>query len=228
MSKKNSFTEIKYDAVFRKLHHDFTSSLGNISSFLEIMNEEYHGEIDEKFNRYLSYMQRACLKAKKSMEIVTHLYEVQINPKAIKKNSLDAILENCISSDLKILLSQKSGNIRKKTELGLLNSDKNLMQILFFQLISNGLLFNTSSNPLVEVDLESTDSKYLLIFTDNGIGYSDDQVNSLPANNVKLHPKSNGIGLSICKKIMALHNGKLFVNDQTTQGAEIICEFPLG
>ncbi|MGK4569322.1 ATP-binding protein [Flavobacterium sp. 3HN19-14] len=67
-------------------------------------------------------------------------------------------------------------------------------------------------------------------FIDNGIGFDAAEGENLFSIFYRLHDrnhyKGSGIGLAVCRKIMALHGGYITAEGEKGKGATITCYFP--
>lgn len=93
--------------------------------------------------------------------------------------------------------------------------DRNLMDKVYFNLLSNAFKFTPNNGAISIVINDSADSNWVSIeFADNGIGIPEDEIEDLfqpffkGSNNRK---KSSGIGLYLSKQFIELHKGKIAV-----------------
>jgi signal transduction histidine kinase len=118
------------------------------------------------------------------------------------------------------------------------------MSQLFSNLVSNALKFSKKDEPLIitinvsslndpglsNPDLKSGMHFLKIDFTDNGIGFQ--QENAVQIFNIfqRLHGRSEyegtGIGLAMCKKIMENHEGYIYANSKTGKGSTFTLIFP--
>ena len=102
--------------------------------------------------------------------------------------------------------------------------DKELILKLVKHLISNALKFrNTSRKAVIDVGHDKSDGQFIFCVRDNGIGISKkhhEEVFNLfsKLNDAEQYP-GNGMGLAICKKIVELHNGKIWVESLPGHGS---------
>lgn len=110
--------------------------------------------------------------------------------------------------------------------------DPDLMNIVFRNLISNAIKFsNPGSEVKVKVisNLEGTK----ISIEDQGVGMSQDEINSILSNSGKLeskpgtkNEKGTGLGLVIVREFVAMNQGKLFIESESGQGTRFIIQFP--
>jgi signal transduction histidine kinase len=105
------------------------------------------------------------------------------------------------------------------------------MKELFMNLIDNGLKFNKSEVPKVEVSCEERDKEYLFKVRDNGIGIEEEYLSRIFDLSERLHSsseyKGTGIGLTICKKIIEQLGGSIQVESTPGKGSTFSFTIPI-
>ena len=113
-----------------------------------------------------------------------------------------------------------------------ITGNKLYLSLLFQNLIENGIKYNQSDNPNVNISFQKQDELVKLVFQDNGIGISDEFSAAIFEPFQRLHSRRNyegtGLGLSICKKIVETHDGKIWVqpNRENVNGTKFVVQLP--
>ena len=142
--------------------------------------------------------------------------------------------------DLKILVETLSRDFevqREETgieiivgELPIIRTQMVWIKQLFANLIGNGLKFNKSSAPRVEVGCETREGDYLFSVKDNGIGIKKEDQGKLFKLFQRLqHEKEyegTGAGLAICKKIVESLGGEIWVESRHGYGSTFYFTVP--
>ena len=97
------------------------------------------------------------------------------------------------------------------------------MRQLFQNLIANAIKFNKPGHlPEVKIAVEEKADEWLFSVADNGIGIEKAHQEKIFLLFRKLHSNTQyegtGIGLSLCKKIVELHGGKIWVDSTPGEG----------
>ena len=103
---------------------------------------------------------------------------------------------------------------------------------VFQNLIANAIKFHGTETPVIQIDAEKKDHEWVLTVSDNGIGIPAENWQDIFVIFRRLHTRTeyagNGIGLSICKKIIERHGGKLWVEAQAQPGCSFKFTLPTG
>ena len=102
---------------------------------------------------------------------------------------------------------------------------ENRIQIsqLFQNLIGNAIKFKGEKSPQIKISAQELEDHWLFSVCDNGIGIDPQYQKQIFSIFKRLHTRKEydgtGIGLSICKKIVERHNGKIWVESKFGEGA---------
>lgn len=104
-------------------------------------------------------------------------------------------------------------------------SDPMQMENLFFHLLRNALSYrDPDRSPVIHVGHEDSDKYHVLFVSDNGIGIAPEFHNEIFELFRRLttfqEVPGSGVGLAICKKIVELHGGNIWVESETGNGAK--------
>ncbi len=108
-----------------------------------------------------------------------------------------------------------------------INADKNKLKQVFINLISNSIKY-TNQNGNIKIKLIEKNNKYIFIIKDNGIGIPNEDLPYIFERFYKVDKsrnravKGSGIGLSIVKSIINLHNGTINVKSVLGKGTTFI------
>lgn len=105
------------------------------------------------------------------------------------------------------------------------------IRIVFSNLINNALKYTDKDNPVVHIGSELDDGKIKFFIKDNGIGIKEKYQEKIFVIFKRLHSRSEysgtGIGLSISKKIVERHGGKMSVSSSPGEGATFYFTLPV-
>ena len=123
---------------------------------------------------------------------------------------------------------QAAAKITRGT-LPTVNGDETQLRQLFQNLIGNGLKY-CSTNPEIHVAAEELGSEWLISVCDNGIGIAEKHRERIFDIFSRLHTEreypGTGIGLSICRKVVQRHGGKIWVESADDSGSRFCFTVP--
>jgi len=104
-----------------------------------------------------------------------------------------------------------------------------LMQLLQ-NLVSNGMKFRGERDPVIVVDCQLKNNKYLFSVKDNGIGISKNNLEKVFEMFRRLHTREEypgtGIGLATCKRIVNNMGGDIWVESTEGEGSAFYFTVP--
>lgn len=193
--------------------HDLQEPLRTISNFVDLLEKKYPKNGDEDNYRYFQFI----LKATSRMQnLIRDLLEIS----RVGRNVQFAVVDcNKVMFDLlaEMEISVKENNATIHfSDLPMLIASEIELKRLFQNLISNALKFkNNKTAPSITIRTQENESEFVFMVEDNGIGIRPEHTNKIFNIFQRLHSNTEypgtGIGLATCKKIAALHNGRIWV-----------------
>lgn len=109
-----------------------------------------------------------------------------------------------------------------------ISADKNRLKQLFMNILDNSFKF-TPSGGSITIDVSLKENSVLISIKDTGCGIPKEDLPKVMEKFYKgKNSKSkNGIGLSICKEIVSLHNGTLEIISEENKGTEVLVTLPI-
>ncbi|WP_440672303.1 ATP-binding protein [Candidatus Pelagibacter sp. HIMB1715] len=218
----------------RKLAHEIKNPLTPIQLTIDRMKTKYSNQVNENekqnFDENLKIINN---QIKQIGNLVNEFSDFARMPKPIlKENNLIQIIQE----DIKLLNELDNSiniSINKNKKEIFLNSDKEQLARVFFNLIKNSIesiqqRAENDSNLVKKITIEvNEENNHITInITDNGIGFGIFAANIKDILNPYFTTKKNGtgLGLSIVSKIINDHNGKIeFI--PLDEGAKIKIDF---
>ncbi len=131
--------------------------------------------------------------------------------------------------NLKEEMSQKHAVVEASL-LPVVHANSVYMLQLLQNFISNGIKYNESRIPLVQIGVEDKDDHYLFRVRDNGIGIEPEFHDQVFEMFKRLHTREEyqgtGIGLAMCKKIITKLGGKIWLESEPGKGTTFFFTLP--
>jgi two-component system, chemotaxis family, sensor kinase Cph1 len=209
--------------------HELQQPMRTIYNFIQIYEDEYATAIDDKAYKYLSIIKDSAKRMYILITALSDYAKLGLN-KTLRLVNFKDLIDNVIS-DLDAAIKSTGAEILI-SEMPVINAYEIEMHQLFLNLISNAIKFhNKDVRPVVRVVSEKTGDKWKFSVSDNGIGISPVNFGQLFNMFQRLHSDENefegkGIGLTLCKKIVELHQGHIWVESNKEQGVTFYFTIP--
>lgn len=210
--------------------HDLQEPLRTISSFTQLIERRYKGQMDSDADEFMDYIIDA---AKRMQELIKDLLEysrVTTMGKEFKQVNTEEILQKTISN-LHSAIEENDAEI-SYDELPELMADSRQIGQLFQNLISNAIKFRKKDeSPKIHISTHKNENEYIFSVLDNGIGIEKEYFDRIFTIFQRLHTREEyhgtGIGLSISKKIVERHGGRIYVESELNKGSTFYFVLPV-
>ena len=204
--------------------HDLKAPLRAIRSFSTFILEDYTEKLDDTGKDYFQRIIDASTRMDTLIESLLLLSRVGRKFMEVETIDLNQLLEEIVA-DLEPTLKKSNGKIVFHN-LPKVTIPRTWMKQIFMNLIDNGLKFNKSKMPTVEVTCEESDTELLFKVSDNGIGVEEKYFDRLFTLFERLHTQEEypgtGAGLAICKKIVQQFGGRIWIESQVGKGSNFL------
>lgn len=214
----------------RAMSHDLQSPLRSVRSFLDLYEQRSKGRIPEDTQEYLD-LARHYLK-RGQMVVSDLLTYSKIGKDPIVKNRVDllALCEQIVTEITASLDAKDKFQIAYHLEESTLAADEKLLWHILQNLVSNAIKFSQKeSAPLIQIKSWKSGTETVIEVKDNGVGFDQDFSTELGKPFTRLHGNEfsgTGIGLSIVRQVMELHQGRFWATSKPGEGASFFCAFP--
>lgn len=210
--------------------HDLKEPLRTIASFVHLIYRHNVGTFDPNTQQYFNFVQKGVQRMKNLIE------DILVYSKVDSENIHHTIVSiESVISEIKETLSFKLTESKATIETGYLPEiygDYTQITQLFRNLIENSIKFRSSVDPLIKIKATSKDGYWHFVVRDNGIGIPEEYHEKVFLTFERLHGKEkyegSGIGLSLCKKIVEYHGGKIEVRSNELGGCDFCFSLPSG
>ena len=109
----------------------------------------------------------------------------------------------------------------------ILEADREMLEQVLINLISNSIeAVREVEAPVISLDCRrDEDGRVNLLVKDNGKGIPEDKLEKVFIPFFTTREKGSGIGLSLCRQIMRLHNGTIAIDSKPGKGTEVELKF---
>ncbi len=210
--------------------HDLQEPLRMIRSFTEKLQLHIADDIanDEKGKKYLHFITDGAERAQILISDILAYSSISTSTQPLESVDCIALIED-IKQLMGTALESNNGKITHDA-LPMLQGNKTQLYQLFQNLINNAVKYQTAETaPRVHVGVTDAGKLWQFSIEDNGIGMEQRHLSKIFDMFQRLHRRNQyagtGVGLSICKKVVELHGGTLWV--ESTPGTGSIFYFTL-
>jgi len=212
------------------ISHDLNEPLRKLMSFSNLLLEDMdQEELNEQASKDLQFIVDA---AERMRDLVQGLSSwSRACRRAMKMQS--ACLQTCADraiNHLKEVMDQCEPEIDFDS-LPTIIGDLEMLVGLYEHLLDNALKFRGDAKPVIRFTAVDHDDYWVLGVQDNGIGINPHYIDRIFQPFQRLHGRSkyegNGIGLAICKKTVARHQGRIWVESEPGKGSRFYIALPV-
>jgi signal transduction histidine kinase len=209
--------------------HDLQEPLRMVATFTQLLAERYRGKLDADADKYIHYAVDGALRMQKLVQDLLAFSRVGRQGEARVSIDCNAALKaGLVNLEAAI---HESGAVVEHAQLPVVIADGFQLVQVFQNLIGNAIKFRSSEPPLIRVSAQLQGKEWLFSVADNGIGIAAEQTENVFVIFRRLHTHTeypgNGIGLSICKKIIEQHGGRIWVESQPGHGSTFQFTLPV-
>jgi signal transduction histidine kinase len=208
--------------------HDLQEPLRMVSSYVQILAEDYKGQLDENADRFIGYAVDGANRMKGLIDGLLAFSRVGTQGEPFEATDCNLILEQVINGLEETI--EDSGASLSQERLPTVNADPIQLSQVFQNLISNALKFSGEGSPNVHISTEQRPEDWVFSVQDNGIGIAERHYERIFKMFQRLHHRSeyegSGIGLALCHKIVQRHGGKIWVKSKVGEGATFYFSIP--
>ena len=205
--------------------HDLTEPLRVVTNYLQLLIRRYQGKLDGAADDYIAF----------ALDGAQHMQELINGLLAYTRvgGSTDVLFT---SVDCEALLArvlhglamaiQETGAEVTHDPLPTVRGDTGQLSLVLQNLIGNALKFRGNAAPRIHVSAEREKRGWRFAVRDNGIGIDLKHAERIFQVFQRLHTRyeypGTGIGLTICKKIVERHGGRIWVESTPGQGSAFL------
>jgi signal transduction histidine kinase len=206
----------------RSVSHDLRGALGGIAGLAQLADDGLRRGDDQLARRALPTIIKQAEQSSRLMNALLSLARVGDAP----FESVAVALNPLVAGVVEQLALARPGQAMPRIDVAPLptvQADPELLKPVFANLIGNAIKFTSAGEAgCVEVGAEATAAGVTVFVRDNGIGFDDEAAARLFTPFVRLNPQSSdghGIGLSIVRRAVERHGGRVWAEGRPGAGA---------
>ncbi len=209
------------------MSHELRTPLNAILGYTELIQDNIYGEVPEKIQEVLKRLEQNGRHLLGLINAVLDLSKIEAGQLTLSLNeySIGEVVQTVFTSVEALAAEKKLDlNVRVAPDLSIARGDEQRIVQVLLNLLGNAIKFTDEGQVQVEVT-EDTDETFLVSVTDTGPGLSEADQKIIfeefqQADNSSTREKGgSGLGLSIAKKIVEMHGGRIWVESNVGKGS---------
>lgn len=201
--------------------HDLRNPLSSMKAATYYLKTKYSSKLDTKAIDMLSTIENSIEYSNKIVsDLLEYSREIKLSLESTSPKSLITSSLSFVDTPANIKVNDYS------TDVPEMNVDAVKINRVFVNIIKNAFEAMPNGGTLT-IKTENTLGMVTISFNDTGTGMTKEALNNLCKPLFTTKPKGMGFGLSICKRIIEAHGGKINAESIIGEGTTITTSFPI-
>ena len=214
-------SNIELDSFAYIASHDLKEPLRGIHNYSHFLIEGYADKLDTDGQEKLQTLMRLTQRMESLIESLLQYSRIGRTQITIKELDLNHLLRETLEM-IQTRISEGNAEVRIADPLPRIHGDEVLLREVFTNLLTNAIKYNDKENRLVEVGFLESEVPTFFV-RDNGIGIAERHQEAIFRIFKRLHGREHfgggiGAGLTIAKKIIERHGGKIWLESVPQEG----------
>jgi len=209
--------------------HDLQEPLNQVTNFAQLLEMRYKSELGTDGKEFIGYVVEGVTLMQMLIDDVLEYSKVDTSRIAFQVTEVETSLAMALSS-LHQRIAQTGATITHDPLPTVMADSTQFIQI-FLNLLGNAIKFRSSQPLKIHIGVQRQKDEWLFSVQDNGIGLDPQFSDRIFIIFQRLHTKEEypgtGMGLTICKKIIECHGGRIWVESQVGHGTTIYFTIPV-
>jgi PAS domain S-box-containing protein len=200
--------------------HDLQEPLRAVAGMVQLLQQRYKGQLDGRADEYIGLAVEGATRMQTLINDLLAYSRVERRGSPIKPTDANDALRSALRNLGTAIL--ESGAAIANGDLPIVEADPTQLTQVFQNLIGNALKFHGERHPEIHIEARDIGDAWQFSVSDNGIGIEPQYHERIFLVFQRLHTRRDypgtGIGLSICKKIVERHGGRIWIESTPGQG----------
>jgi signal transduction histidine kinase/DNA-binding response OmpR family regulator len=217
------------------MSHELRTPLNAIIGFSEVLLERMFGELNERQDEYLRDIWSSGKHLLELLNDILDLSKIEAGQMVLNRSEfvVSKSLEYCLSMVRERALKQRVVlSLEVDPGVGLLDADRLRFRQVVLNLLSNAVKF-TPEGGRVDVRAFIRDQELVVLVADTGVGVPAEDCERIfdsfqQGTRSSGQVEGTGLGLTLSKRILELHGGRIWVDSEAGQGSTFGFALPAG
>ncbi len=221
------------DQFVNVVSHELRTPLGILRETVAQVYEGLLGPVSESQKEFLKMALKAVDRLNRTCSELLNLARMEAGKDELNKESFDlTALADESMKQFSALVQKKTLELKCTFAKGLsltVSADRDKIARVFINFLNNALKFTETGS--IEIAVKDCGDEVECSVRDTGVGISAKDLPQVFDKFKQFGKKSkasqgSGLGLSICKEIIALHQGKIWVESEPGKGSQFVFTLP--
>ena len=225
---------------FSNISHEFKTPLNIILATMQVINKNIENKNiqaadEEILNKYMNSIRQNCYRLLRLVNNIIDIskmdygyYNIELgnyNIISVVEDITMSILEYVNNKGIELIFDTES-------EEEIIACDPDKIERIILNLLSNAIKY-TKEGGKIYVNIGKDNKNVYISVTDNGIGMPEKKLLTIFErytqidNNLTRRAKGSGIGLSLVKSLVKMHQGDIYVESKINEGSKFIISLPI-
>ena len=209
--------------------HDLQEPLRMVANFTQLLADRYGDQVGADGKEFIAYAVDGARRMQRLIQDLLQYARVGTRGKALQPGDTNQLLTAAVVN-LAVTI-EENGAVVTHGPLPTVMADPAQLTQVFQNLIGNAIKFRGAATPRIHVSAERRGARWVFAVRDNGIGIEPEFADRIFVIFQRLHSRNEypgtGIGLSLCKKIVERHGGRIWVESEPGKGATFWFTIPV-
>jgi PAS domain S-box-containing protein len=204
--------------------HDLQEPLRMVTGFLGLLEKTCRPVLDENALKYINFAIDGASRMKILIKDLLEYSRVSSTEAAMGNTDMNLVMQEV--KEIFMVTVDELGAKLEISDLPILPGTRKILLVQLMQnLVGNALKYHGKLPPEIYINAEERQNDWLFSVADNGIGIDPSFADKIFVIFQRLHTKDEfsgtGIGLSICKKIVEIHGGNIWVSTNNENNGSV-------
>lgn len=208
--------------------HDLQEPLRTVSNYLQLIESRYPDKLDDAGREFIAFAVDGAVRMKNLINALLTYSRIDSRERKITLVDCQKVVDE-VQRLLEATIKEAEADITIDN-MPKIRADEQLLVQLFQNLISNAIKYHGTEKPKIQVSAVRDKNFWRFSVQDNGIGIEPQYMERIFVIFQRLHLQTEypgtGIGLAICKKVVELHGGRIWVESEAGKGTTFLFTLP--
>ncbi len=225
---------LELDSFVYMASHDLRAPLRGISSFSSIIQKQYSDKLGDDGKEYLTRIAKGTAHLSDLINDLLTLSRISRLEAPYKETDIGDVIDDILTR-IKFDIDETKAGIIVQSPMPTVSCVETKIGEVFLNLINNAIKFSSRNNkvkPKIDIGYKSLEHEHEFVVTDNGIGidpeYHDQVFGIFNQLNKAGEYEGTGVGLSIVKRVIDSHGGRVWITSELGRGTSFYFTIPKG